>query len=97
MRILIVTIIFSILSNSFGFWGNGNDVDFIDLWNNEQVKKFAETYKTNPICSKCVMRRPLQNYTISEESKGEKEKRTELRLIFTPRKRLLIKLTKRIG
>ena len=48
------------LRRKFGYFGNVNDVDFMELWNSEKYDNLIKSWGDNPICRKCNMRRPVE-------------------------------------
>ena len=43
---------------TLGSWGNIKNDDFMTLWKNQKLIDFQKHYKKNPLCQKCVMRKP---------------------------------------
>jgi len=48
------------LRRSFGYFGNVNEYDFMELWNSEKYNNLIKNWGTNPICKRCNMRRPME-------------------------------------
>ena len=48
------------LRKSFGYFGNVNENDFMELWNSEKYNALIHRWGSNPICKKCNMRRPAE-------------------------------------
>jgi len=52
------------LRKEFGYFGNVNNTDFMDLWNSERYDNLVKNWGKNPICKRCNMRRPLEEVRI---------------------------------
>ncbi len=48
------------LRKSFGYFGNVNEQDFMELWNSEKYNNLIENWGSSEICKKCNMRRPVE-------------------------------------
>lgn len=46
------------LRQSFGFFGNVNESNFMDLWNNNKYSNFIENWGKYDVCKICNMRKP---------------------------------------
>lgn len=45
---------------TLGSFGNLNDTNLIEIWSSEKYKSFRSTYRSNPLCITCNMRKPVQ-------------------------------------
>jgi MoaA/NifB/PqqE/SkfB family radical SAM enzyme len=48
------------LRSGFGYFGNINKKDFLELWNSREYTEFITKWGDNPICKNCNMRRPVE-------------------------------------
>ena len=48
------------LREKFGYFGNVNNNDLMELWNGEDYNNLINNWGINPICKKCNMRRPIK-------------------------------------
>ena len=49
-----------ILRQTFGYYGNVEETDFISLWNSDEYKKFVLNWENFDVCKNCNMRRPIE-------------------------------------